>query len=47
MLSNAQRFMRVAWWMAFFPGLAIVITVLGFNLTGDGLNDVWNPRLRM
>jgi peptide/nickel transport system permease protein len=47
MLSNAQRFMRVAWWMAFFPGLAIVLTVLGFNLAGDGLNDVWNPRLRM
>jgi peptide/nickel transport system permease protein len=41
--SNAQRFLRVAWWMAAFPGVAIAMAVLGFNLLGDGLNDVLNP----
>lgn len=34
------------WWMITFPGLAIVVTVLGFNLIGDGLRDVLDPRLR-
>src|SRR5262250_2892658 len=42
--NNAQRFLRVAWWMAAFPGAAIALTVLGLNLLGDGLNDALNPR---
>ena len=46
MLHNAQPFLRTAWWTAAFPGLAILLTVLGFNLLGDGLNDVFNPRNR-
>ena len=46
MLYNAQPFLRTAWWMAVFPGLAILLTVLGFNLLGDGLNDVFNPKNR-
>lgn len=46
MLSIAQLYMRYAWWMAIFPGLAIFITVMAFNLVGDGLNDALNPRLR-
>ena len=37
--NNAQRFLRVAWWMALFPGGAIALAVLGFSLTGDALND--------
>lgn len=41
--NNAQRFLRVAWWMAAFPGVAIAMAVLGLNLLGDGLNDVLNP----
>ncbi len=45
MLNNAQAHFRQAWWMSVFPGLAISITVLGFNLLGDGLNDAANPRL--
>ncbi|MFQ5855468.1 MAG: ABC transporter permease, partial [Anaerolineae bacterium] len=45
MLNNAQPFMRTAWWVALFPGLAITLTVLGLNLTGDGLNNAWNPKL--
>lgn len=46
MLSNAQQFLRRAWWTATFPGLAIFLAVFGFNLVGDGLNDALNPRLR-
>lgn len=46
MLYNAQPFLRTAWWIAVFPGLAILFTVLGFNLLGDGFNDIFNPRNR-
>jgi peptide/nickel transport system permease protein len=46
MLSGARRFMLVAPWTAIFPGLAIVLLVLGFNLLGDGLRDLLDPRLR-
>jgi peptide/nickel transport system permease protein len=46
MLNNAQRFLRTAWWMSLFPGLAIFITVLAVNLAGDGLNDALDPRQR-
>jgi peptide/nickel transport system permease protein len=42
--NNAQRFLRVAWWMAAFPGAAIALAVLGLNLLGDGLNEGLNPR---
>jgi peptide/nickel transport system permease protein len=38
--------MLVAPWMAVFPGLAIFLTVMGWNLLGDALRDVWDPRLR-
>jgi peptide/nickel transport system permease protein len=40
LVSNAQKFLRVAWWMSVFPGLAIAIAVLGINLMSDALNDV-------
>jgi len=43
--SNAQRFLRVAWWIALFPGGAIALAVLGLNLVGDALSDLLNPRL--
>lgn len=38
--------MRTVWWAEVFPGIAILITVFGFNLLGDGLSDALNPRLR-
>jgi ABC-type dipeptide/oligopeptide/nickel transport system permease subunit len=38
--------MRHFWWVSFFPGLAIVLTVLAINLLGDGLRDALDPRLR-
>ncbi|MFC5380999.1 ABC transporter permease [Aquipuribacter nitratireducens] len=46
MLSEGRGFMTQAWWMAVFPGLAIFITVLAFNLLGDALRDVLDPRRR-
>jgi len=44
MLSEGRAFLQQAWWMGVFPGLAIMVTVLGFNLLGDGLRDVLDPR---
>lgn len=44
MLNDAQQYLRSAWWMSAFPGLAIALTVLSFNVFGDALNDALNPR---
>ena len=46
MLAFARNYMMLAWWTAVFPGLAIFITVIGFNLLGDSLRDALDPRLR-
>jgi peptide/nickel transport system permease protein len=46
MLHNGQRFMRQAWWLVAFPGVALSLAVLGVNLLGDGLTGAWTPRLR-
>jgi len=46
MLSESRVILREAWWAATFPGLAILFTVLGFNLFGDALRDVLDPRLK-
>jgi ABC-type dipeptide/oligopeptide/nickel transport system permease subunit len=46
MLTLGREFIRRAWWLTTFPGLAIMITVLGINLLGDGLRDALDPRLR-
>ena len=46
MLSDSTQFLRVAIWLIFFPGLAIVITAIGFNLLGDGLRESLDPRLK-
>jgi peptide/nickel transport system permease protein len=46
MLNESRAFMRSAPWMPFWPGMAILITVLGFNLLGDGLRDALDVRLR-
>jgi len=47
MVSEGRAFMIDAWWIATFPGLAIVLTVVAFNLVGDGLRDALDPRLRV
>ncbi|SDQ10791.1 ABC transporter permease [Quadrisphaera sp. DSM 44207] len=46
MLAEGRGFLELAWWMAVFPGLAIFLTVLSFNLLGDALRDVLDPRQR-
>lgn len=45
MLSNGQNFLRNAPWIATFPGIAIALLVLGFNMVGDGFRDAFDPRL--
>lgn len=45
MLSDGRVYISTAWWLATFPGLAILVTVLGINLFGDGLRDTLDPRL--
>ena len=47
MLAEGREFLRYAWWVAFFPGLAIMLAVLAINLLGDGLRDALDPRLRL
>jgi dipeptide transport system permease protein len=46
MLADAREFILRAWWVVTFPGLAILITVLAFNLMGDGLRDALDPKLK-
>jgi peptide/nickel transport system permease protein len=45
-LSQARDYLREAWWMSTFPGLAIMLTVLSVNLLGESLRDVLDPRLK-
>jgi len=46
MLADYRQHLFTHWWLVLFPGIAIMLTVLGFNLLGDGLRDVLDPRLR-
>ena len=46
MLTSGKDNIEIAWWLSLFPGLAILITVLGYNLLGEGLQDALNPRLK-
>ena len=46
MIFDSQGFVTMAWWMAVFPGAAIFVIVLAFNLFGDGLRDVLDPKQR-
>jgi peptide/nickel transport system permease protein len=46
MIFDSQGFVTLAWWMAVFPGTAIFVIVLAFNLVGDGLRDVLDPKQR-
>jgi len=47
MVSSGRDFISRQWWVATFPGLAILLTVIGFNLFGDGLRDALDPRMRL
>ena len=47
MLSEGRQYLREQWWIATFPGLAIMLTVLALNMLGDGLRDALDPRLKV
>ena len=46
MVSTGREYIQTAWWVITFPGIAILLAVLGFNLMGDGLRDVLDPRMK-
>jgi len=46
MLSDGRAFLETAWWIAFFPGVVLMLTVLGVNLLGDWLRDVLDPQMK-
>jgi peptide/nickel transport system permease protein len=46
MISHGRNYLPTWWWYSAFPGLAIYLTVLGFNLLGDGLRDLLDPKSR-
>ena len=46
MVSSAREYVATAWWVVTYPGVAILLSVLGFNLLGDGLRDALDPRLK-
>ena len=45
-LTDGKANIEIAWWLSLFPGLAILVTVLGYNLLGEGLRDALDPRLK-
>jgi len=46
MISTGHSFFLTQWWIVTFPGIAIFVAVLSFNLVGDGLNEILNPKKR-
>jgi peptide/nickel transport system permease protein len=46
LITEGRIYIFQAWWITAFPGLAILLVVLGFNLLGDGLRDILDPKLR-
>jgi peptide/nickel transport system permease protein len=46
MTAEGRNYISTAWWISFFPGLAIVLVVFAFNFLGDWLRDWFDPRLR-
>ena len=45
MLSESRRYIRIAWWLAVFPGVAIMLAVLAVNILGDAARDALDPRI--
>ncbi|MGH2361490.1 MAG: ABC transporter permease subunit, partial [bacterium] len=46
MIADGRNYITQQWWVSTFPGIAIALVVLGFNLLGDGIRDALDPRLR-
>jgi peptide/nickel transport system permease protein len=47
MISDARAFLETAPWIVLAPGIAMSVTVIGINLLGDGLRQIWDPGLRL
>ncbi len=47
MVSDGREYIQDAWWISTFPGLALLVTVLGINILGDALRDILDPRLKL
>jgi peptide/nickel transport system permease protein len=45
-LAQGKNVLGIAWWLSLFPGIAILLTVLGYNLLGEGIRDAIDPRLK-
>ena len=45
-LTDGKDNIEIAWWLSVFPGLAILVSVLGYNLLGEGLRDALDPRIK-
>ena len=43
-LTDGKEYIQFAWWLSLFPGLAILLTVLGYNLLGEGIRDLMDPK---
>jgi peptide/nickel transport system permease protein len=46
-LNEGQKYIDFAWWLAFFPGVAMLVTIMSYNFVGEGLRDAVDPRLRV
>jgi len=44
-LTSGKDYLHIAWWLSLFPGLALLLTILSFNLAGEGLRDVFDPKV--
>ena len=45
MIDESRNYYQTSWWFMFFPGMALIITTLAFNLFGDGVRDAFDPRI--
>jgi len=45
-LTSGKDYIEFAWWLSLFPGLAILVTVLAYNLLGEGIRDALDPRVK-
>jgi peptide/nickel transport system permease protein len=45
MLTAGKDYLEFAWWLSLFPGIAILVTVVAYNLVGEGLRDALDPRI--
>jgi peptide/nickel transport system permease protein len=47
LINEGQKYIDFAWWLAFFPGVVMLLTIMSYNFVGEGLRDAVDPRLRV